>query len=138
MTKNITKKLPDALNPQAFPKTCGNCKRVYKDDISFLKETTSATSASSNIKVIRGANVEGAEVFLEVFRNCRCGSTLMETFHCRRDLTELGIRKREIFDILLKGLKKSGYKVEDARMLILEFIAVIENTKDWEVQCMVQ
>lgn len=130
MIKNIIKKFPGAINPKAFPKTCGKCKKVYKDDISFLKETTKAANASSDIKVIREANIDGVDVFLEVFRNCQCGSTLMETFHCRRDLTELGIRKREIFDTLLKGLKRSGYKAEDARMLILEFIAVIESTKD--------
>lgn len=53
----------------------------------------------------------------------------MELFHCRRDLTELGIRKREIFDILLKGLIKLGYETQTARILILEFIAAINNTK---------
>lgn len=100
------------------------------DDISFLKETTIATNASSRIKVIREPNLEHVDVFLEVFRDCRCGSTLMEMFHCRRDLTEPGIRKREIFDTLLQGLKKSGYETADARMLVLEFIGLIQNTKD--------
>lgn len=62
------------------------------------------------------------EIYLEIYRNCDCGSTLMEFFSSRRDLSEQGIRKRTIFGELLLALDKAGYEKADSRSLLLEFM----------------
>ena len=120
--KSILDRPPAPLDPNAFPKICGNCMKIYHSDIHFLQETTPAPSISSFIKIVSGSEETTNGVYLEVFRNCSCGSTLMELFHCRRDLSEKGIRKRSIFEVLLNTLKKNGYENDKARELILEFM----------------
>jgi len=120
--QSILDRVPAPLDPNAFPKICGNCMKIYHNDINFLQETTPAQNISSYIKVITGSEEGRNGVYLEVFRNCSCGSTLMELFHCRRDLSEKGIRKRAVFEVFLDTLKKNGYDNEKARDLILEFM----------------
>ncbi|MCK9987662.1 MAG: hypothetical protein AzoDbin1_04134, partial [Azoarcus sp.] len=37
------------------------------------------------------------QVIVELFRNCVCGSTLMDCFRDRRDTSEAGLRRRARF-----------------------------------------
>jgi len=115
-------KNPLPLDSGAFPKTCNNCKRVYLTDIDFLLQTTPTPCLPSDVKVVMGAAEDDSQIFLEVFRNCACGSTLMDYFHCRRDLSENGIRKRDIFETILKALENSGHNRVAGRAMIFEFI----------------
>jgi hypothetical protein len=118
-------KRPSPLDEKAFPKTCSNCKKVYATDIEFFQQTTPLPHWPTDIKVIKDNESSKSSDYLEVFRNCSCGSTLMEVFHCRRDISERGIRRREEFQRLLDALVKSGYKREAARAKIFEFIDLL-------------
>ncbi|MDY7030436.1 MAG: oxidoreductase [Thermodesulfobacteriota bacterium] len=53
---------------------------------------------------------------LELFRNCSCGSTLMDFFSDRRDGSEQGRKRREIFSKVLQLLEKKGLPREEARI----------------------
>jgi len=129
MSTTGTTKNPSPLNARAFPKTCVTCNAVYLNEIDFFQRTTPISNTATDIKVIKDDEENDADIFLEVFRNCACGSTLMELFHCRRDLSENGIRKRIIFETLLDGLVKIGHDRMAARTMILEFIALYSDVQ---------
>jgi hypothetical protein len=107
------------LQAEAFPKHCSVCGKCYQDEKQFLAETTSVLHAPSDIRTI--AHEDGAQdVYLEVFRNCVCGSTLMEYFHSRRDLSEDGLSRRQLFDSMLSILEETGQERSKARALLLQ------------------
>lgn len=60
--------------------------------------------------------------FLEVFRNCVCGSTLMSLFESRRDVSEKGDRRRKLFDDCLNAMVTGGIPVETARIMLRNLI----------------
>lgn len=86
--------------------------------------------------LISGAGSEIREIhdegdsYLEVFRNCSCGTTLMELFNSRRDLSFEGIRKREGFSLLLSSLCKSGMEPDVARAFLLEFVSLMAGSRE--------
>jgi hypothetical protein len=125
-----TEKKPAPLNLGAFPKTCGTCKKIYLTDIDFFQQTTPIPNLPTDIKVIKEDEHNEANVYLEAFRNCECGSTLMELFHCRRDISQMGIEKRAAFERILAALEKSGYDREAARLIILKFIELFVDGAD--------
>ena len=82
------------LTPSAFPKRCNNCGRVYETAEQFLTETLDMPRGNSSLK----ADVEDDGLtIVEVFRNCSCGSTLMDNYSCRRDQSEQGQQRRASF-----------------------------------------
>jgi hypothetical protein len=117
-------KSPSPINIHAFPKTCGNCKKVFLTEIEFF-QTSLLPHWPADIKVIQNHETNNHGDFLEISRNYSCGSALKEMFHCRRDLTEKGIRKRQEFQRMLDALVKSGYQREVAREKIFEFIDLV-------------
>ncbi|MCQ8103980.1 hypothetical protein NP590_07680 [Methylomonas sp. SURF-2] len=80
--------------PFKFPRTCGSCGRVYRTEAEFLEQTQALGNDRSPIKA---AEDDDGRVILEVFRNCVCGSTLMDEFHSRRDNSPEGQRRREAY-----------------------------------------
>ncbi len=80
------KALPEAV----FPKKCACCGRVYQTAEQFLEQTQGIKSGKSSLK----QTDDDGLVLVEVFRNCVCGSTLMDEFHSRRDESEEGRRRR--------------------------------------------
>jgi hypothetical protein len=82
--------------------------------MQFLTQTTPVTHTPSSIRAV--AQDDGSnDLYLEVFRNCVCGSTLMEFFHSRRDLSEDGITRRQLFESMLKILEDAGQSRQQAR-----------------------
>ena len=59
---------------------------------------------------------------MELFRNCACGSTLMEVCRDRRDTNEAGIRRRQRFGELIELLINEGIERDVARMELLKFM----------------
>jgi predicted nucleic acid-binding Zn-ribbon protein len=106
----------DSLAADAFPKRCTGCGNVFQDVHQFLRETTPVRQDHSGFK----AGIDDADKnIVELFRNCKCGSTLLEFFSDRRDTSENGIRRREKFGRLLDTLVAKGADRTHAREVIL-------------------
>ena len=100
-----------ALSVMAFPKMCATCGERYETVDDFVSRTR-AIRKSSGLK----QNLDDDDqVIVNLFRNCTCGSTLMDEFNNRRDLTEAGIRHREKFGELLNRLVETGVEPLTAR-----------------------
>ncbi|MCB1614958.1 MAG: hypothetical protein KDI30_02985 [Pseudomonadales bacterium] len=114
------------LTKEAFPKVCPTCHKVYSNELEFFTETVALENTDREIKAVEGLeeNQEPPE-FIEVYRNCACGTTLMEWFHSRRNFSEKGIKQRLLFTLLQEGLISKGYSVDDARGLILDFMDIV-------------
>jgi len=111
-------KTDDCLNglitfiESSFPKKCATCGKVYPTSTQFLSETENMPHGRSSLKE---ALEEDGTAIVEVFRNCACGSTLMEEFNSRRVNSPLGQQTRAEFDRLLNMLKKQNIPIEIAR-----------------------
>lgn len=115
-------KLPQPLAQDSFPIACESCHKVYQNEQAFFRDTTPVPAddegARAPIQVQRDSGV-----YLEIFRHCQCGATLMERFHSRRDLSEEGLRDRATFEDLLKAVEESGVERAEARAMLLGFLA---------------
>ena len=108
-----------AIVESAFPKTCSVCGKTYETADMFLIETQNMPNGRSSLKE---ALEEDGTTIVEVFRNCMCGSTLMDEFNCRRDDSIQGVKRRAEFDSLLQILQKQHIPTEIARTEILKVI----------------
>ncbi len=105
-----------ALADSAFPKRCNNCGRTFDSVRDFIAETVSVHNGISGAKASRGDN---EEVIVELYRNCVCGSTLMDFFSDRRDQSESGLKRRQQFADLQQYLVARGVPDEQARKALL-------------------
>ena len=106
------------LTAGSFPKVCPSCGRVYEDLEQFLEQTV-AINGKTGLK----ASVDDDEhTVVELFRNCVCGSTLMDFCQSRRDESADGIRRRETFARMMALLVQRGVAREKARG---ELLAVV-------------
>jgi hypothetical protein len=94
-----------ALAASSFPKRCNNCGRSYATAEDFVAATAAIRPDSSGLKLSHGD--DGKEI-VELFRNCVCGSTLMDAFDNRRDVSHAGGKRRQRFDELLALLQARG------------------------------
>lgn len=65
------------LKASAFPKRCACCAREYASAAEFILATQAPQSNCGGLKP--GEDDDGYPI-IELFRNCACGSTLMESF----------------------------------------------------------
>jgi hypothetical protein len=107
------------LAESAFPKHCKNCGRVFETAEQFLQETQKIDSSRSGLKQSWDDN---DTVIVEVYRNCVCGSTLMDFFSDRRDFSEAGLQRREKFGKVLTQLTAYGLSHETARAELLKIL----------------
>src|SRR6056297_1559747 len=107
-----------ALSRSAFPKHCPNCGCVYKNELDFIQKT----HAPGNHSGLKSGKDENENSVVELYRNCVCGSTLMDFFRERRDLSEQGQKRREIFGKLLEMLEEKGLPRHQARQELLAFM----------------
>jgi hypothetical protein len=108
-----------ALIASAFPKKCMNCGRTYSSPDDFLRQTHDIPSAKSCLKE---AVEDDGNSIVEVFRNCVCGSTLMDEFSNRRDTSERGLARRQKFDRVLQQLTDKGMQTELARSELIKML----------------
>lgn len=106
------------LADSSFPKRCGLCGREYRNSAEFLT-ATQPLLGSSGLK--QSHDDDGHEI-VELFRNCVCGSTLLESYWNRRDLSEVGITRRKQFQEMIGKLVATGYPAETARGELLKFV----------------
>ena len=100
------------LAESAFPKQCRNCGRSYASAEEFVAATHPVAADKSGLK---STHDDDGTVILELFRNCVCGSTLMDSFNDRRDSTETGARRRQRFNEIQAYLVGQGVETEVAR-----------------------
>lgn len=108
-----------ALAASTFPKHCRNCGRVYASTDEFFAATRPVRADHTGLK--EGLDDAGRPI-VELFRNCACGSTLLESFHNRRDLSPAGLKRRARFDELLGKLKAAGVDADTARAELLKMV----------------
>lgn len=108
-----------ALEEATFPKTCRTCGLSFEDAASFLRATQQVRADHSGLKA--SVDDDGAAI-VEVFRNCVCGSTLLETFYDRRDPSPAGVKRRLRFGELLDKLVADGVDPVRAREELLKLM----------------
>jgi len=100
-----------ALAAGAFPRSCPNCGRNYATFEQFLAETRPAGRASG----LKEGMDDEAHPLVEVYRNCACGSTLMDFADDRRDRSVGGENRRERFEQMVVRLEGHGLSGAVAR-----------------------
>ncbi len=77
-----------------FPKKCFTCETIYHSRKEYLEKTLSLAHGGC------GTSVFG----IQEYRNCKCGSTLLIRLPERRDNTDLGEKRRKLFNDCLQKL----------------------------------
>jgi hypothetical protein len=99
------------LSDSAFPKQCSTCGRVYNSPEDFFRHSSAPNFGSG----LKGSWDDEDNTVVELFRNCECGSTLMDFFMDRRDKSSRGLKRRTVFGRLLDTLEDKGLSREIAR-----------------------
>lgn len=107
-----------ALSDNAFPKKCATCGRVYHSPKDFVQQSEDIAGRSG----LKHGYDEDDQPVVELFRNCVCGSTLMDFFSDRRDASHAGLRRREAFGKMLAHLESRGMDNETARQELLKLM----------------
>lgn len=106
-----------ALSDSAFPKRCSKCGRQYDSPDDFVRQSHAPSGSRTGL---RKAEDDDETPIVELFRNCECGSTLMDFFNDRRDTSERGLQRRRLFGELLAVLEEQGMARADARAELLK------------------
>lgn len=102
------------LSSSAFPKRCTNCGKVYPTAQDFISETQNMHGHSG----LKASLDDNDDTIVDLFRNCSCGSTLMDSFQDRRQTQN--VQRREVFERLLEVLGAEGLDRPLARQLLLD------------------
>ena len=106
-----------ALVESAFPKKCPTCGALYADAGEFVAKTAMVGQQRSGLKQSRD---DDDATIVELYRNCSCGSTLMECFGDRRDESDGGIERRQRFQQVLDEIVAADVEPALARREILK------------------
>lgn len=109
-----------ALAETTFPKQCANCGRQFETAEQFLAETVEIDRQRSGLK--QSFDDDDVTVIVELYRNCPCGSTLMDFFNDRRDTSAAGLARRRAFGEMLDFLTDAGLDVPTARTELLKVL----------------
>lgn len=108
-----------ALVASAFPKQCAACGRRFDSVEQYIAATDKVGGPRSGL---REGWDDDDRPLLELYRNCTCGSTLMEFFSDRRDRTERGLQRRAQFDALVALLETRGWPKDAAHAELLKLV----------------
>lgn len=108
-----------AIAAGAFPKRCATCGRMYQDVDDYVRQTGRVANGRSGLK--QSFDDDGHAI-VELFRNCVCGSTLMDCFNDRRDTSGAGLRRRTRFGELIDSLVVRGLERELARTELIKVL----------------
>lgn len=104
-----------AIADSAFPRECGACGRAFESADDFVRQTEAVRGVSG----LKQSWDDDDRPLVELYRNCPCGSTMMEFFGDRRDSSPAGLRRRERFGALLDRLVTAGVPADVAREELL-------------------
>ncbi len=102
----------------AFPKTCPMCGKTYNNEDAFINETTKLNNQTG----LKQSYDDDDHTIVELYRNCSCGSTLMNFFGDRRDTSEAGEKRRAKIGELIEYLITQGLEQDLARTELLKAI----------------
>lgn len=102
----------NALSASSFPKKCANCGAIYRN----VEEYASATDSVHGQSGLKASEDDDGQPILELFRNCSCGSTLLDFFKDRRGTAE----QRLLFDTLLEQVCHEGFDRNFARKELIK------------------
>jgi hypothetical protein len=105
------------LAESAFPKRCPTCGRTFESAAEFVAQTQPVRASHSGVKAAQDDN---GVALLEIYRNCPCGSTLMDFFSERRDVSGKGLQRRQRFGELFDYLVSTGMDKAVARAELLK------------------
>jgi len=108
-----------SLNKSDFPKRCARCDRTYASEEEYVKETSSVRIEQPDLQVVQD---EKEVLFVELYRRCVCGSALLAFFSDRRNQTDIGFKRRKLFDELLEYIVQAGVEPVMARIELLRVI----------------
>ncbi|MBT8339511.1 MAG: oxidoreductase [Desulfatitalea sp.] len=108
-----------ALSEASFPRQCTTCGKRFETVEAFIRATQTVREGNSGLK---SALSETDAPIVELFRNCTCGSTLMDCFNDRRDMSPAGLKRRALFDQLLNLITSKGVKRSLARTELLKVL----------------
>ncbi|WP_219134446.1 hypothetical protein [Janthinobacterium sp. UMAB-60] len=108
-----------ALAEAAFPKHCACCGRVFATADEFIGQTR---AMRQNVSGLKQSFDDNNVAIVEVYRNCPCGSTLMDFFSDRRDTSEACQQRRLLFERLLPLLQEKGMERGAARAYLLQIV----------------
>jgi len=100
-----------SLEENSFPKKCETCGAIYNTVEEFTEKTVEINEKSG----FKSSEGDEGETVVELFRNCPCGSTLLDFFADRRDISQKGDKRRKAFDKVLEHLVENGIELEVAR-----------------------
>ena len=103
----------------AFPKECRMCGRRYESVHDYITQTQRVGNGSSGLKQSRD---DDGHVIVDLFRNCVCGSTLLNSFGDRRDTSEAGLKRRARFAELVERLVAQGLAPDVAHDELLKVL----------------
>ena len=107
------------LAESTFPKRCRNCGRSYATAAEFIAATEPTAADKSGLKQSKD---DDGRAIVELFRNCVCGSTLMDCFNDRRNLSNAGNYRRHRCAELLAYLATQGIEHAVARQELLNVV----------------
>jgi len=107
------------LAESSFPKVCKSCGKRYETAEEFMRETENIRAGQSGLKQ---SYDDDDHSIVEAFRNCSCGSTLMDFFSDRRDVSQSGLARREKFGDLLDFLVENALDAEIARTELMKVV----------------
>jgi len=102
----------------AFPKICPMCGKIYNNENDFINETTKLNNQTG----LKQSYDDDDVIIVELYRNCSCGSTLMNFFGDRRDSSEAGEKRRVKIGELIEYLVSQGLEQDLARTELLKMI----------------
>lgn len=117
--KSLTPYLDDmeqkmaVLYANKFPKKCNTCDKIFSNREEYIAGTRKVTTPTSP-----GGSVLNNQGVLE-FRNCKCGSTLLILLANRRDESEFGIKRREIFAECVEKVVSEGVATRERAHIIV-------------------
>lgn len=91
---------------------------TYNGPEDFIAKTESLSGKSG----LKSSYDDSDATIVELYRNCICGSTLMDFFSDRRDNSEKGAERRRLFDKLLQTLESRNVVREVARIELLKIL----------------
>lgn len=103
-----------ALYNSSFPKKCPNCQHIYHSAEEYVESTQEIRGKSG----LKASEDDDGTPIVELFRNCHCGSTLLDFFQDRRDTSE----QRELFGQLLDQIFETGIERNTARNELLKIM----------------
>lgn len=107
-----------ALSDASFPKHCALCGQEYTSVEDYVEKTEDVFGKSG----LKKGYDDDDKPIVELFRNCVCGSTLMDCFSDRRDVSEAGLKRREMFGKLIEMLTSKGVAAETARVELMKVL----------------